>query len=217
MTRIGIIDYGMGNLQAMARALSHVAGGQRVFISYDPVELARADRLVLTGVGRVQPCVDELHRLGLDDLLREAVAGGKPLLAVCLGMQALFGTIESREGGRGLDLLPGSVRRLPSHDAEGHHLKVPHMGWNQVHAVGAHALWTDIPEDSDFYFVHGYYVRPDDPALVAARTSYGIDLASGVARDALFAVQFHPEKSHHAGLALLANFAHWDGAGGVHR
>ncbi len=217
MTRIGIIDYGMGNLHAMARALTHVAGGQRVFISYDPAELARADRLVLTGVGRVRPCVDELRRLGLDDLLRETLAGGKPLLAVCLGMQALFGAIESPDNSTGLDLLAGSVRRLPSSDGQGHRLKVPHMGWNQVHATGPHVLWSGIPEGSDFYFVHGYYVHPQDPALIAARTGYGIDFASVIARGALFGVQFHPEKSQHAGLALLANFAHWDGGESVRR
>jgi glutamine amidotransferase len=213
MASIAIIDYGMGNLHSIAKAVEHVAGDDRVWVSADPDTIRRADRVIFPGVGAIRDCMAELRRLGLDELLRE-VARDKPLLGVCLGMQALLDHSEENDGVDTLGLIPGRVRRFPERladPASGARLKVPHMGWNQVYQAGAHPLWKDIPEGSRFYFVHSYYATPADPAHLAGRTGYGLDFAAAVARENIFAVQCHPEKSQHAGLQLLANFVRWNG------
>ena len=213
MASIAIIDYGMGNLHSIAKAVEHVAGDDRVWVSPDPDTLRRADRLIFPGVGAIRDCMAELRRLGLDALLRE-VARDKPLLGVCLGMQALLDHSEENGGVDGLGLIPGQVRRFPeglADSASGARLKIPHMGWNQVHQTGPHPLWKGIPDGSRFYFVHSYYATPADPVHLAGRTEYGLGFAAAVARENLFAVQCHPEKSQHAGLQLLANFVRWNG------
>jgi glutamine amidotransferase len=213
MASIAIIDYGMGNLHSIAKAVEHVAGDDRVWVSADPDTIRRADRVIFPGVGAIRDCMAELRRLGLDELLRE-VARDKPLLGVCLGMQALLDHSEENDGVDTLGLIPGRVRRFPeglADPASGARLKVPHMGWNQVYQAGAHPLWKDIPEGSRFYFVHSYYATPADPSHLAGRTGYGLDFAAAVARENIFAVQCHPEKSQHAGLQLLANFVRWNG------
>lgn len=213
MASIAIIDYGMGNLHSIAKAVEHVAGDARVWVSADPDTIRRADRVIFPGVGAIRDCMAELHRLGLDDLLRE-VARDKPLLGVCLGMQALLDHSEENGGVDGLGLIPGLVRRFPeglTDPASGVRLKIPHMGWNQVHQTAPHPLWKDIPDGSRFYFVHSYYATPADPIHLAGRTEYGLGFAAAVARENLFAVQCHPEKSQHAGLQLLANFVRWNG------
>ena len=156
MASIAIIDYGMGNLHSIAKAVEHVAGDDRVWVSPDPDTLRRADRLIFPGVGAIRDCMAELRRLGLDALLRE-VARDKPLLGVCLGMQALLDHSEENGGVDGLGLIPGQVRRFPeglADSASGARLKIPHMGWNQVHQTGPHPLWKGIPDGSRFYFVH---------------------------------------------------------------
>lgn len=209
---VAVVDYGMGNLRSVSRALEFAGGGGRVRITSDADELNRAERVVFPGVGAIRDCMGELQRLELVEALREA-ARAKPFLGVCLGMQALLTRSEENEGVEGLDILPGGVRRFPADQPgpDGRRLKVPHMGWNQVRQVQGHPLWEDIPDNSWFYFVHSYYVAPEQARWVAGYTEYGLDFASAVARGNVFATQFHPEKSQRPGLILLGNFLRWDG------
>ena len=211
MGSIAVVDYGMGNLRSVAKALERVAGGAAVRVTQDPAVLAAADRVVFPGVGAIRDCVHEIDRLGLRAPLL-AAARGKPFLGICLGMQALLEESEENGGTPGLGLIAGAVPRFaaPLTDAAGQKLKVPHMGWNQVRQTVAHPLWEGIAQDARFYFVHSYHVQPDDPAWVAGSTDYGGAFVSAIAREALFAVQFHPEKSQAAGLRLLENFCHWN-------
>ncbi len=213
MSTVAVIDYGMGNLHSVAKALEHVADGQRVVVTSDPDLIRAADRVVLPGVGAIRDCMAEMARQGVIDVIREVVAK-KPFLGVCVGMQALMDFSEENGGTSCLGVLPGRVRYFGGDLADprsGERLKVPHMGWNQVHQERDHPLWRGIPQDARFYFVHSYYVEPSEPALVAASATYGLKFAASVARDNVFAVQFHPEKSQHAGLALYANFLSWNG------
>jgi imidazole glycerol-phosphate synthase subunit HisH len=211
MANIAVVDYGMGNLRSVAQALQHVAGDKTVAVTSDPAEIAAAERVVFPGQGAMPDCVRELDDRGLRAAVLEAAAS-KPFLGICIGQQLLF---EHSEEGNidGLGILPGRVRRFPSgmKDVAGAKLKVPHMGWNQVLQAMDHPLWAGIAKDARFYFVHSYYVDPADPELVAAWTEYPFRFASAVARANIFAVQFHPEKSQQAGLALLYNFVNWDG------
>ena len=210
MASIAIIDYGMGNLRSVAKALEHVAPQARVFVTQNRHDILHADRVVFPGQGSIRDCMRELARWDLVEVVRDA-ARSKPFLGLCLGPQALLDFSEENGGVAGLKVLPGRVVWFGElHDpASGERLKVPHMGWNQAHQVRSHPLWAGIAQDSRFYFVHSYYLQPADEALVAGRTRYGFDFASAIARDNLFAVQFHPEKSAQAGLRLLANFAEW--------
>ncbi len=213
MTSIAIIDYGMGNLHSIAKALEHVAGKERVIVSSQHAKILAADRVVFPGVGAIRDCMAELKRSGLDDVVIQAAAE-KPLLGVCLGMQALLDISEENQGTECLGIMPGKVVHFPDSmldDVAGKRLKIPHMGWNQVHQQHEHAMWADIPTGSRFYFVHSYYARPEREEDVAAMTPYGIEFASVLARKNIFAVQFHPEKSQHTGLQLLSNFVRWNG------
>ena len=209
---IAVIDYGMGNLHSVAKALEHVAPGLEVRVTHDASRILSADRVVLPGVGAIRDCVGEMRRLGIDAVLDQVLVGGQPLLGICVGLQALLERSEENDGVACLGLLPGRVRYFGEHlkGASGERLKVPHMGWNEVH-FKPHPLWQNIPQDSRFYFVHSYYVEAQAPELVAATTRYGVDFAAALTRNNVFAVQFHPEKSHTAGLQLLQNFLHWDG------
>ena len=214
MSTVAVIDYGMGNLHSVAKALEHVADGQKVVVTHDPALIRAADRVVLPGVGAIRDCMAEMKRQAVVDVIHEVVRT-KPFLGVCVGMQALMEFSAENGGTACLGVLPGRVEYFGDNLIEsvsGGRLKVPHMGWNQVRQEKAHPLWRDIPQDSRFYFVHSYYVRPAYDELTAASTHYGIDFASAVMRDNVFAVQFHPEKSQHAGLMLYANFLQWDGA-----
>ena len=211
MNHIAIIDYGMGNLRSVAKALEQVAPKARISVTQDRHEIAGADRVVFPGQGSIRDCMRELARSELIETIR-ASASTKPFLGLCLGPQALLSFSEENNGVACLDLMPGRVvwfgeLRDP---ATGARLKVPHMGWNRVHQTGTHPLWQGIEQDSRFYFVHSYYPQPKDPALIAGQTHYGLEFASVIARDNIFAVQFHPEKSAQAGLRLLANFAVWN-------
>mgnify|MGYP001822926606 CR=1 FL=1 len=212
MTSIAIIDYGMGNLHSIAKALEHVAGKQRVIVSSDHRQILAAERVVFPGVGAMRDCMAELQRSGLVDVVLQAVRS-RPVLGVCLGMQALLDSSDENNGIRCLGIIPGSVVRFPAAmDAgSGARLKIPHMGWNQVYPRYDHPMWKDIPAASRFYFVHSYYVVPANDDDIAASTPYGVEFASGIARGNIFAVQFHPEKSQHAGLQLLSNFVGWNG------
>ncbi len=210
MNSVVVVDYGMGNLRSVAKAIEHVAPHARVLVTSDASEVAAAERVVVPGQGAMPDCMAQLAARGL----REAViaaAANKPFLGICVGLQMLFGHAEEGDV-MGLEVLPGRVPRFP-HEAmvaaDGGRLKVPHMGWNEVHQAEAHPLWQGIPSGERFYFVHSYYVEPASPEVIAGSTHYGIPFTSAVARDNIFAVQFHPEKSAQAGLALLGNFMRW--------
>lgn len=202
---IGVVDYGMGNLRSVGKALESL--GFRTVVSGKAAELAPCRGIVLPGVGAFRDCMLNLGRQGLLPFLSDVLAEGRPFLGICLGLQVLFA--ESEEFGRhaGIGFFPGKVVRFPgSMRAGGAPLKVPHMGWNRVDVAMRHPALRGIPNGSYFYFVHSYYVVPDDPGVVACRTSYGVDFASAVGKGNLLAVQFHPEKSQAAGLAVLSNF-----------
>ncbi len=211
MQRVVVVDYGMGNLHSVAKALGRVAPEVEVVVGGDPALIDDADRVVFPGVGAIRDCMGELTRRGLVAPLRRA-ADEKPLLAICIGMQALMDSSEENGGTQCLSILPGRVRHFGPdlQGGQGDTLKVPHMGWNGVRQE-PHPLWRGIGQDTRFYFVHSYYVEPARREMVAGSCEYGVDFAAALARGNLFAVQFHPEKSHTAGLQLLANFVAWDG------
>jgi glutamine amidotransferase len=210
MTTILVVDYGMGNLRSVAKALEHVAPSARVLVSSDPDALRRADRIVLPGQGAMPDCMRHLDESGLRAAVLEAAAS-KPLFGVCVGEQMLFDSSEEGQA-TGLGVMPGRVVRFPAgvvNPVDGTHLKVPHMGWNRVHQDRAHPMWQGIPDESYFYFVHSYYAAPTDPSLTVGSTEYGLRFTCAVARDNIFATQFHPEKSAATGLRLYANFIDW--------
>jgi glutamine amidotransferase len=216
MTSVAVIDYGMGNLRSVSKALEHVDPDAEVIVTAEPERILRADRVVFPGQGAIGDAMSEIRRLELEQVLREAMAR-KPFLGICLGLQALMDFSEEDGGTECFAVIPGRVSRFPEGLADaqtGARLKVPHMGWNQVHQTQNHPIWQDISQDSRFYFVHSYYVQADQDSVVAATTRYGLEFVSAACRENIFAVQFHPEKSQHAGLTLLANFLRWDGQGG---
>jgi glutamine amidotransferase len=207
---IGVVDYGMGNLRSVSKALESL--GFPVIVSGSPAKLSRCAGIVLPGVGAFRDCMKNLDRQGFLPFLADVLGEGRPFLGICLGLQVLFS--ESEEFGRheGIGFFPGKVVRFPSGLREtgpgGREmvLKVPHMGWNRVDVIMDHPVFQGIPAGSYFYFVHSYYVEPEDPSCVACRSSYGLSFASAVGKENQVAVQFHPEKSQGAGLAVLANF-----------
>jgi len=210
MTTIVVVDYGMGNLRSVAKAFEHVAPKARVVISGDPAQVRAADRVVFPGQGAMPDCMRHLDESGLREAVLEA-ARGKPLFGVCIGEQMLF---ESSEEGAtpGLSVLPGRVVRFPAERMrapDGARLKVPHMGWNRVVQDRPHPLWAGVPDGAYFYFVHSFYAEPADPLLTVGSTEYGLRFTCVVARDNIFATQFHPEKSAANGLRLYANFVDW--------
>lgn len=212
-TTVAVIDYGMGNLHSVASALQHVGAG-KVVVTHEAESIRRADRVVFPGVGAIRDCMAEIRRLRCDELLAEALDQRQvPVLAICVGLQALMTRSEENDGVACLDIIPGEVRYFghPLRDASGSRLKVPHMGWNEVRQCSRHPLWAGIPDMSRFYFVHSYYVHAQDRSLLAGSVEYGVSADAALARDNLFAVQFHPEKSAAAGLRLLGNFLQWDG------
>jgi glutamine amidotransferase len=203
MTRIALLDYGMGNLHSAAKALEHV--GATVDITHDPKLIAAADKIVFPGVGAMRDCMAGMREAGVDEAVKQA-AFNKPVLAICVGMQALLDTSAENGGVDCLGVFAGQVKRFP--DQAG--LKVPHMGWNQVHqADPSHPMWHGIAQDSRFYFVHSFYVEPQDAQIVAGTCEYGVNFAAALTQGNLFATQFHPEKSHTVGLQLLQNFVQW--------
>lgn len=210
MSSIAIIDYGMGNLRSVCKAIEHVGPDAEVTVTSDPAVVQRAGRVVFPGQGAMPDCMRELDARGLRAAVVEA-SRSKPFLGICIGLQMLFE--HSQEGDvPGLGVLAGEVRRFPEArmtGPAGERLKVPHMGWNEVWQAGAHPIWDGIPDGDRFYFVHSYFVDPADAGVIAAATDYGLRFTSAVARSNIVAVQFHPEKSAHAGLQLLSNFMRW--------
>lgn len=210
MVDIAVIDYGMGNLRSVHNALSTVAPEASIVVTGDPDVVAQAGRVVFPGQGAMPDCMRELDARNLRKAVLDA-AHNKPFLGICIGLQMLFE--RSSEGDVPcLGVLPGQVVRFDHelHDAQGNRLKVPHMGWNQVHHSVEHLMWQGIAQDERFYFVHSYYVQPADATLMQAESNYPQPFVCAVARKNLFAVQFHPEKSHTAGLQLLKNFVSWN-------
>ncbi len=224
-SKIAIVDYGMGNLHSVERALRHAASEADVYLASDVAALEKADRIVFPGQGAMPDCMRNLQRSGLMEAVLRA-AESKPLLGVCVGEQMLMQ--HSEEGDVPcLGIFPGTVRKFAGAQfavnlqeqsdtsaAQVQHearlLKVPHMGWSRVRQAKPHALWDGIPDDSYFYFVHSYYVDPAETAISVGETVYGHNFTCAVARDNIFAVQFHPEKSAQYGLRLYRNFVNWD-------
>lgn len=211
MSTVAVIDYGMGNLHSIAKALQHAEPATEIRVTADPAIITDADRVVFPGVGAIRDCMQALKTSGLAGVIASAAAE-KPLLGICLGMQALLTDSEENDGVACLDVIQGRVRRFADHltDGAGQVLKIPHMGWNQVRQQ-PHPLWENIPQDSRFYFVHSYFAVPDVSERTAATADYPTPFACALAQDRIFAVQFHPEKSQTVGLQLLQNFLHWDG------
>ena len=206
--RVAVIDYGMGNLHSVASAMEHV-GAAEVIVGHDHDAIRAADRVIFPGVGGIRDCMSAIRDLGCDQLLDQALRiDKKPVLAICVGMQALMTRSEENDGVDCLDTIPGQVVFFGEHhqDASNERLKVPHMGWNKVAPAKPHPLWHGIETDARFYFVHSYHVVPDDPDVIAAHFEYGLTGCAAIARGNLFATQFHPEKSHQSGLQLLKNF-----------
>ena len=203
--KIAVVDYGMGNVHSVSKALQRVAPQSQVLVTADPDAIRTADRVVVPGQGALPDCMRQLGASGALEAVLETVRT-KPFLGICIGMQMLF---ERGEEGdvAGLGVLAGNVPRFPAARMEG--LKVPHMGWNEVVQQRRHGLWRGIPGGARFYFVHSYFPAPHDSSLIAASCTYGVVFTCAVARDNIFAVQFHPEKSQSAGLQLLSNFIDW--------
>ncbi|MBI4733441.1 MAG: imidazole glycerol phosphate synthase subunit HisH [Rubrobacteridae bacterium] len=195
---IAIIDYGMGNLRSVEKAIEKL--GFKVAISNDPAFIKGADGVILPGVGAFQDCMNNLVSTGLDKTVYESIESKKPFLGICLGLQLLFEQSEEDGLHKGLGIFKGSVKRLP--DGQ----KIPHMGWNQIDYANKPPIFDGVEEGSNFYFVHSYYVAPEDKNIIATITGYGLDFTSSVWLENIFAVQFHPEKSGDVGLKVLANF-----------
>ena len=213
---VAVVDYGMGNLRSVSQAVMHVAAGSgyEVVITQRPQDVMAAERVVLPGQGAMRDCMDELQRSGLKQAVLHA-ATHKPLMGICVGMQMLLDHSDEQDT-PGLGLIPGVVRRFELAgrlQPDGSRFKVPQMGWNQVHQQAhdgaVHPIWAGVPDASYFYFVHSYHAAPSDPRHTAALTDYGDRFTCAVARDNIFATQFHPEKSADQGLRLYRNFLSW--------
>ena len=211
---IAVVDYGMGNLRSVSKALEHVAqSNQRVKVTSDATDIAEADHVVFPGQGAARDCMIELKRLNLVEPLLKA-STEKPFLGICMGMQVLMSHSDENDGISCMNLFEGNVKFFGNklnQTAGEERLKIPHMGWNNVSHKQSHPLWHGIEENNRFYFVHSYYVEPEDETIIAGGTNYGIDFTSAIAQNNVFAVQFHPEKSAADGLRLLENFTRWNG------
>lgn len=220
MNKVAVIDYGMGNLHSVAKAVEYVGENVTVSVTSDARTILQADHVIFPGVGAIRDCMGEIRRLGIDEIVAEVVRN-KPLLAVCVGMQALMDSSEENNGVECLGMVSGRVRYFGNAqgsgagvltDADGNRLKVPHMGWNMVKQVDKHPLWAGIEDNSRFYFVHSYYVELGAQEKASGVTEYGVPFTAALNKGNIFAVQFHPEKSQHSGLQLLRNFLGWDGS-----
>jgi glutamine amidotransferase len=212
MQTVAVVDYGMGNLRSVSQAVAHAAreADVKVIVTGNPEEVLAADRVVLPGQGAMRDCMRELRDSGLQQAVLESLQR-KPVMGVCVGMQMLLEHSEEQDT-PGLGVIPGRVRRFRLEgrtQPDGSRYKVPQMGWNRVRQAHAHPIWRGVADGAWFYFVHSYYADPSDPRHSAGRTDYGLDFTSAVARDNIFATQFHPEKSAADGLTLYRNFLRW--------
>lgn len=212
MQTIAVIDYGMGNLHSVVKALEHVAPNQKIILSNDLATIKAADRIVFPGQGAAKDCMQAIHDNDLNDTILD-MAKTKPFLGICMGMQVLVSHSEENGGTDCLGLYDANVTAFPNPllDANGEHLKVPHMGWNHIQHAKQHPLWNNIPDNSRFYFVHSYFLDVINSDLHAGTCNYGHDFTAVIAKDNVFAMQCHPEKSAEHGLQLLTNFTQWDG------
>lgn len=210
MQRIAVIDYGMGNLRSVSKAIEHVAPDDEVVVSGDAQVIESADRIVCPGQGAAADCMAALLDTGLAQVVADTIHT-RPFLGICMGFQVLLTASDENNGVQCLDLIPGRVTRFeePLIDKDGQRLKVPHMGWSEVMHTRSHPMWSGIADNSRFYFAHSYYCEPADSSVVTGRCHYGRDIAVAVAHNAMFACQFHPEKSAADGLQLLKNFTQW--------
>lgn len=208
MTKVALLDYGMGNLHSVGKALSNV--GADVVLTNDPVKIQSCDKILFPGVGAMKDCMLGMQEAGIAEVIQQSVFN-KPIMAICVGMQALFQTSAENGGVDCLKILQGDVYEFDKNMLiHGEKLKVPHMGWNRVFGMDVvHPLWQNIDENSYFYFVHSFYCKPEDNNIISATCDYGINFCASIIKDNLFATQFHPEKSHTAGLQLLKNFVEW--------
>jgi glutamine amidotransferase len=205
--RIAVVDYGAGNLRSVGKALER--SGLVAVVTGDAAEVQRADGVVLPGVGAFADAVGNLQRTGLADAVSEALAAGRPYLGLCLGLQVLFDEGDEHGVTPGLGILPGRVERFPDRTADGAPLRVPHIGWNTVKFSGSHPMLDALPGEDSYYFVHSYRAIPARDSDVVGRVDYGGQFAAAVAREGMFAVQFHPEKSQSSGRRLLDAYASW--------
>jgi len=214
MSNIAIIDYGMGNLYSVAKAVEHVAeSNHNITVTSDADKIALCDKVIFPGQGAAKDCMSALHQYELQSVIVDS-AKQKPFLGICMGMQVLMQTSEENNGTDCLGVYEGNVNYFGKHLSIGsgdNSFKVPHMGWNCVEQQQNHPLWKGIADSSYFYFVHSYFVATQNSGLIAGTTNYGPTFTSVIAQDNVFAMQCHPEKSAHAGLQLLKNFIHWDG------
>jgi len=209
---IAIIDYGMGNLHSVSKAVELVVSNTNVIVTNRAEEILNADRIIFPGVGAIGDCIAEIKRRGFDKVLHDVI-GKKPLLGICVGMQALMMSSEESGGVECLGILPGRVKLFQGESFSGaDKLKVPHMGWNKVYQKKPHPMWRDIEQDSRCYFVHSFYIESENTEQIVAQSNYGLPFISALAANKIFAVQFHPEKSHRIGLQLLKNFSTWNGS-----
>lgn len=207
MTTIAVVDYGMGNLRSVAKAVEHVAPKSRVVISSEAHEIAAADRVVFPGQGAARDCMANLQSHKLTEAVLAAF-NSRPFLGICMGLQVLFDSSDENGGVQCLGCVSGRVSRFVR-SAKNESCKIPHMGWNEVSQSAVHPLWNKIEDSARFYFVHSYYVRPEEPNIISGKTNYLEDFCSCIAQDNVFATQFHPEKSAANGLQLLKNFSEW--------
>ena len=205
---IAVVDYGMGNLRSVAKAAEQVApANTHICISQKREDIENADAVIFPGQGAAKACMQALQSSGIDHAVLQAAAE-KPFLGICMGLQVLMTESEENQGVHCLDLFKGHVKAFDL--AQFPELKIPHMGWNQIHQTQSHPLWRQIPQDSRFYFVHSYYIEPQDTSIIAGTSTHGTSFTSAIAHNNLFALQAHPEKSSVAGLQLFKNFLNWN-------
>ncbi|MEE9447941.1 MAG: imidazole glycerol phosphate synthase subunit HisH [Arenicellales bacterium] len=210
MSKIVVVDLGTGNLRSVAKAVTHVADNHEVVVSHLPEVMLSADKIVLPGQGAIGTWMKQLEQEHIREAI-DTVLKNKPVLGICLGLQALFTSSTEYENQSCLDLWPGSVEHFAEHlPAEAQGLSIPHMGWNNVYQSQAHALWNGIDDGARFYFVHSYFAQCENKQHLVGRCDYGISFTAAAAHENIFAVQFHPEKSQHDGLKLIENFVNWN-------
>ena len=204
MSNIALIDYGMGNLHSVSKAIKKVSNNTKVNITSNKKEIEDADKVIVPGVGAIKECLRAIRNKKLDQVILDVI-NSKPILGICVGMQLFLESSEENDGTLGLGVLKGEVKKIPLKSS----IKIPHMGWNKVKQTKDHPMWSDIPDDSYFYFVHSYCCLSSQNSV--GISSHGLDFVAALAKGSIFAVQFHPEKSQDAGLQLYRNFINWDG------